>query len=237
MVGLVGGMFLREYHRLVANVLGDMDADVLKQTRCFLGGATAITLQLGEYRKSIDVDFLIGDEDGYRWLRNEVSDNSFGELFTRAPALAGRGRIKKDRFGIRALLNIGGTPVKFEIIPEGRFGLCGCDVAGIPVPVINRHGLFAAALLANADGWAAAETFSRSVIDLAFMVDEWEEMAASAFDVAHRAYGDSVDISLKRAVERIADQAWLQRCCAVWEIDQERAVQVTKRLAHYLALR
>lgn len=49
-----------------------MDATLLESSRCYFGGGTAIVLMYGEYRLSLDVDFLCSDVDGYLYQFGEV---------------------------------------------------------------------------------------------------------------------------------------------------------------------
>ena len=224
-------MFKHEHHRRIAAVLKSMDADVLRQTQCYFGGGTAISMQLGEYRKSVDIDFLIRNEDGYRWLRNEVSERSFGSLFRKAPVIVGSSGIRADRYGIRALLDVEGTALKLDIVSEGRIALQGQEVEAIPVPVLNRDCLFAEKLLANADRWASPETHSRDVIDLAYMVDAWGAIPTAAFDAARRAYGPSIDVALAKAIERIMEPKWLNHCCDEMEMDRDTTRHVVNCFA------
>ena len=62
-------MFERPHHRRIATVLGALNAPLLAAHACYFGGGTAITLSHGEYRESVDIDFLVSDLAGYRALR------------------------------------------------------------------------------------------------------------------------------------------------------------------------
>ena len=62
-------MFERPHHRRIARVLAAMDADLLREANCLFGGGTAMALRFGEYRESVDMDFLVSDLDSYRRLR------------------------------------------------------------------------------------------------------------------------------------------------------------------------
>lgn len=68
-------MFERPHHQRVAQVLASLDANLLAQSHCFFGGGTAIALRYGEYRESVDIDFLVSDIDGYRQLRQLLTKN------------------------------------------------------------------------------------------------------------------------------------------------------------------
>jgi hypothetical protein len=54
-------MFERPRHQKIAKLLRSMDADLLTHAKCYFGGGTAIALKLGEYRESVDVNFLRSD--------------------------------------------------------------------------------------------------------------------------------------------------------------------------------
>ena len=66
-------MFEREHHRRIASVLQALDADQLAAHACLFGGGTAMALRHGEYRESVDIDFLVSDREGYRALRQRLS--------------------------------------------------------------------------------------------------------------------------------------------------------------------
>ena len=82
-------MFSRPHHQRIAKVLESLDGDLLKQHNCLFAGGTAIALRYGEYRESVDMDFLVSDLASYRYLRNLVREqglqalmrsNDFGQL-------------------------------------------------------------------------------------------------------------------------------------------------------------
>ncbi|WP_255343899.1 nucleotidyl transferase AbiEii/AbiGii toxin family protein [Methylibium sp. T29-B] len=52
-------MFERPHHRRIATILAALDADVLVANDCLFGGGTAMALRYGEYRESVDIDFLV----------------------------------------------------------------------------------------------------------------------------------------------------------------------------------
>jgi len=59
-------MFKRPHHQRIAHVLAALKGDELAQHDCWFGGGTCIALRYGEYRESVDIDFLISDAAGYR---------------------------------------------------------------------------------------------------------------------------------------------------------------------------
>lgn len=55
-------MFERRHHRQIAKLLRVLDGGKLLRFHCLFGGGTAMALRFGEYRESVDVDFLVSDE-------------------------------------------------------------------------------------------------------------------------------------------------------------------------------
>ncbi len=50
--------FIRPQHDVIARVLGALRTDFVLDCECWFGGGTAIVMRNGEYRLSLDVDFL-----------------------------------------------------------------------------------------------------------------------------------------------------------------------------------
>ena len=59
-------LFSRKHHQKIHQILQALDARFLKQYQCYFGGGTAIVLRPGEYRESVDIDFLVSDIEFYR---------------------------------------------------------------------------------------------------------------------------------------------------------------------------
>lgn len=57
-------MFQRAHHNSALDALHGLDGNLLAKAHCFFGGGTAITLALGEYRESVDIDFLCASKVG-----------------------------------------------------------------------------------------------------------------------------------------------------------------------------
>lgn len=222
-------MYRRPFHRKIAIVLDSMNAGFLREAKCYFGGGTAITLLLGEYRESIDIDFLCADPDGYRSLRASVFGKGLAEFF--------RGKIdtlrdvRTDRDGIRTVLSVGGTPIKFEIVREARIDLAGTDVPEIPVPCLAKVDLFAEKLLANADRFADRSAMSRDVIDLMVMEDHWGPIPVRSWDKATGAYGDAIRGALLKAKEMLrTDSRYFGNCLAKMGIDDATGATLRKSL-------
>lgn len=189
----------RSGHRRVIQILKMLSPDFLESTECFFGGGTRIVLELGEYRESVDVDFLCASQDGYKRLRNEITNQSLGSMFTHAPDLARD--VRADMYGIRSYLRVDDQPVKFEIVREGRISLSGVRVTGLPVACLDYVSCIAEKLLANADRGEDRSVRSRDLIDLAYMAASWSaDDLNQGLRIAEAAYGATVRSGLKSAL-------------------------------------
>ncbi len=198
-------MFEREHHRRIAALLESFDAALLLQHRCLFGGGTAIALSRGEYRESVDIDFICSSIEGYRGLRERVDARDPAWLF-REPVTQHR-EPRVDQYGIRLAAGVDAVPVKVEITFEGRVVLddprpedrvCG-------VWAMDRNDLTATKLMANADRYADDAMASRDIIDLAMLWDEGE-LPIAGVAKARRAYGRSIDDAFSRAKAMLLDR-------------------------------
>jgi hypothetical protein len=159
-------LFERPHHQRVAQVLSALDGPLLRENKCLFGGGTLIALRYGEYRESVDIDFMVSDLAGYRTLR---------QLLTGPRGIAAIGRrdaiplkeareLRADQYGIRTALLVGEEPIKFEIVLEGRVELAAPtpsdEVCGIAT--LTPLDMVTGKLLANSDRWADDAAFSRS---------------------------------------------------------------------------
>lgn len=196
--------FRRPAHVEVVAALGELDRSFLDRCGCHFGGGTRIVLELGEYRESRDVDFLCASREGYRLLRESVSEVSLGKLAPKGLVLTRE--VRGDQYGIRTWLSRGDLKIKFEVLREARIDLAGCKVAGIPVTCLDRAHAFAEKFLANADRGLDASTLSRDAIDLAFMLEGWPAREASrGLAIARGAYGTEADRKLASVVAKLRD--------------------------------
>lgn len=233
--------FERPHHRQVARVLESLDADLLRDCGCWFGGGTAIALRFGEFRESLDIDFVVSDAQGFRELRRRLRSASNLAGLTRAGVapLAATRELRADQYGIRGFVETGRTPIKFEIVSEGRIALetpgRSDEVCG--VGTLRTVDLAASKLLANVDRWRDDSVFSRDVIDLAFMPLP-PRVFAPALDKAGEAYGKrDVVAALEQALSGLRErEGRLQRCLAALSIDGPPAalVQRLRRLERRL---
>ena len=209
-------MFNRPNHQRIAKVLQAFDSGLLQEAECFFGGGTAIALLLGEYRESVDIDFLCSSNDGYRILRNAVSTD-LGSLL-KSPLKHLRD-VRVERDSIRTVLEIDGQPIKVEFLKEGNSPVSGVVESLFGIPTLSRVDMFTQKLLANADRGLDKSTSSRDIIDLAMMIHFWGSIPQLALDKALGAYGACVITGLYKSVDLIKDNGYLLGCMDRMKMD------------------
>jgi len=221
-------VFERPHHQRIALVLQALDGPLLREHCCWFGGGTAIALRHGEYRESVDMDFLVSDITSYRSLRQRLTDpQGIGALVrSGAPSLTQVREVRADQYGIRTMLRMEGADIKFEIVLEGRIALAppgrGDEICGIAT--LTPLDMVASKLLANSDRWGNDGVFSRDLLDLAMMKPPLP-LLRQAVTKAESAYGAAILRDLAKAVERLKTrEAWLDRCMRVMGMQVSRAL-------------
>ena len=205
--------FRRPHHRSLVGILGAMNASFLERSGCFFGGGTCIALMLDEFRESRDIDFLCASRDGFRALRESVTEDSLGKIMKRKVALARD--VRADRDGIRTFFSAGDLRIKLEIVLEARIDLRGAPQRFLGVPVLDLECLAAEKFLANADRGLDNSTRSRDVIDLAFLAASRGKQALEpGLQLAETAYGSAVRRALKLALATFSENPRHASDCA-----------------------
>jgi hypothetical protein len=220
-------MFKRPHHQRIARVLAALDADLLRRHACWFGGGTCIALRQGEYRESVDIDFLISDPAGYRELRQQLTGNKGMAAITRDGAipLVVLRDIRADQYGIRTLLQMDGESIKFEIVREARIELemPGENDTLCGISTLTAGDLAASKLLANSDRYADEGVFCRDLIDLAMLALSLPALR-QAMSKAEAAYGLAVRRDLARAIDQIENRPErLKRCMQAMSMEMEQA--------------
>lgn len=187
-----------------------------------------MALRFGEYRESVDMDFLVSEIAHYRELRQHINNHGGIDAILQPGAwgITQLRPIRADQYGIRTVLSVADQPIKFEIILEGRIQLEAPSekdhVSGIAT--LTQLDMAASKLLANADRWADAGVFSRDIIDLAMMQPS-KPMLRQAISKAQCAYGNSILSALEDALDNLQNrQGWLERCMEMLAIQRPKAL-------------
>ncbi len=213
-------MFERPHHRYIAQLLGTLDSQLLRECECGFAGGTAIAMLLDEFRRSDDIDLLCASTDGYRRLRETVFDKGLAGLARdKLPVVR---QPRADQYGIRAVIGTSDKPVKFEIVREARIQLSLGSESIAGVTLLSRDDLYAEKLLANADRGLDASTLHRDIIDLCMMVHMWGPIPEFALDKARSAYGSSICRSLAKVARQLQKSSTLRTCLQELDADPER---------------
>lgn len=190
--------------------------------QCFFGGGTAIALRYGEFRESIDIDFLISDIGLYGKVRNDIRDHhDLSPLLLPGKTLELIRELRTDQYGIRTVIGIGEAKIKLEIISEGRisFDLPEPKEFIDGIPSLTRLDSIASKLLVNSDRYADDSVYSRDLIDLAMMKPTKKELHL-AMEKAKKAYGDSIQRDLVRSIDYLFQrEKRLDKCTDYLKID------------------
>lgn len=233
-------MFEREHHRHVALALQALDAGLLADHRCYFGGGTAMALRYGEYRESVDIDFLVSDKAGYRELRHRLAHHGDLSGITRpGMALECAREVRADQYGIRTQIRSGAVSIKFEIVLEARIELATPTEDDRVCGVLSLTPLDLAAekLLANADRWSDDAVFSRDLIDLAM-----QEASPTQLRAACAKAEDAYDVRkpLAAAIAALRNRphrlAQCMEAMAITTVSRARLWQNVLRLARTLAV-
>ncbi|MCW0000432.1 nucleotidyl transferase AbiEii/AbiGii toxin family protein [Pararhizobium sp. YC-54] len=210
-------------HQIISEILGGMNHAFLLDNKCWFGGGTAIVLKLGEYRRSIDVDFLCSDVDGYRKLRMAAVSEGITAFFsTKVESLRD---VKADQYGIRTLLGYGGHTIKFEVVREGRIEVDGLFDEELGVPTLSPLNMFAEKLLANADRCVDPSVNYRDAFDIGMLIKGFGNIPVTALAKVERAYGADIERRAVWVVNRLCELAELRRASDAVQMKNEDAFQ------------
>lgn len=220
-------IFQREHHRSIAQVLLSLNGTLLRENRCWFGGGTAMAMRFGEYRESVDMDFLVSDPSCYRNLRQLIRASGIAAIVRddAAPLFLARD-FRIDQYGIRTMVRAGEVQIKFEIICEGRLDLQSpkrtdqiCNVS-----TLCPLDMAAGKLLANSDRWSDDGIFNRDLIDLAMMRAS-SKLLQQAVRKAQQAYGTLILEDLDNAIRRFRERKfWLDRCVTALDLRLPKSV-------------
>ena len=233
-------MFTRLHHQRIAKVLESLDADLLKQHNCLFAGGTAIALGYGEYRESVDIDFLVSDLASYRYLRNSVREQGLQALIKSTDASQLQtSDIRSDQYGIRTRVFVKGKPIKFEIVLEGRISLAkpGPKDSILGVATLMKIDMAVSKLLANSDRGLDMGMHCRDVIDLAMLNLSKSEFAEAAIK-GEAAYGEAILKDLAKVIGMLGDaNGLLERCMKAMDVLVPRALlwQNISKVKSYIA--
>lgn len=210
-------IFKLKEHRIISEALLLMNRDLLFTNKCWFGGGTAIVLKLDEYRRSLDIDFVCSDPDGYRELRSAAVELGTRGFF-RKPVEALR-EFKVDQYGLRTAIELHGQPMRFEIIREARIQVYGRHDDELGVPTLLLTDMFAEKLLANADRCLDRAVAYRDAFDLGMLATSHGNIPPEALTKATAAYGRDIERKLLWVVGKLQDADELRNAAGILRMD------------------
>ena len=196
--------------------------------KCWFGGGTAIVLRLGEYRRSLDVDFLCSDTDGYRELRNALVGKGPRAIFP--DDVKSVRDVRADQYGIRMFLEHRGQPIKFEIVRESRITVEGEADPVLRVPTLLVRDMFAEKLLANADRCMDRSTAYRDAIDLGRLVEANGSIPDDALTKTFAAYGDDIERKAVWVINKLSSRDEVLNASEALQMDHQVAARAIASL-------
>lgn len=188
------------HHQLIEQCLENFNKKFLEKNHILFGGGTRISLEIDEYRESIDIDFLCQDKSSYRAVREQVTNLTLGELVIKDFTYARE--IRSSRDSVITLLDCSGEKIKLEFVCFDNYELTrGEDQSLFPVPYIDHTSCFYTKLLSNAD--RALSPPYKDVLDIVAMVWKWGSIPEEALEHARSHYSTDVDRKLARALEHM----------------------------------
>ncbi|MCK9201446.1 MAG: nucleotidyl transferase AbiEii/AbiGii toxin family protein [Gallionella sp.] len=220
--------FERPHHQRIAYALRALNGPLLKENNCLFAGGTVIALRYGEYRESVDMDFLVSDVASYRNLRQLLTgmDGIAAIVREDAEPLMQLREVRADQYGIRTAIQVADQAIKFEIILEGRIELSppGIKDNVCGIATLTPLDMVASKLLANSDRWRDDGVFSRDIIDLA-MMNPTLALLRQAVAKAETAYGQAIREDLDKAVQHLQDRHdRLERCMQAMAMNLPKAL-------------
>ncbi len=224
--------------RALLELFSSLDPAFLAETHSRVGGGAALSLLLGDYRGTSDLDILCFTEPGYRKIRETVSSSSLGHVFKKTPSLAREVRI--DRYAVRAFVHQPppARPLKFEIVRED--GCCD-PCANIQllhgVPVLSRLEFFATKLLANASRATDRAFMNRDMWDLVVMITNWGDPPLWSWEAARRIVGADVNKGWHLALDTLlASSQWRTESLNALDMDVAWSDILLAMVSHLRAL-
>ncbi|WP_411839905.1 nucleotidyl transferase AbiEii/AbiGii toxin family protein [Paracoccus sp. ME4] len=220
-------MFDRPHHQKIAKLLALLDPDVMARTDCAFAGGTYISMSLGEFRRSDDLDIICMSPQGYAELRSLLSDDP-SALF-RKPVSYKR-ELRMDPYRFHGFLDVDGSPVKLEVFVEHRISVSAVHDPKLGLPCLSIPDLYAEKLLACTDRVLDKSTNSRDIIDLAMMIRSWGSIPAESLAKAVGVYRDPVLASFRKGLGLLLEPDYMRKALSDLDMDPSLAAEITATL-------
>lgn len=230
-------MFDRLQHRRIAFILQNLKKENLAACGCLFGGGTALSLQLGEYRESVDIDFSCGSTEHYAKLRKGFFDEGASFLFHHDLTLSRE--LRADRSALRCTIDLkdGEKPIKFEIILEGYLGGLLPSITQVcDIPCLHPQDSMATKLMANADRGLDEAFAFRDLIDFIIATDHFGPISSESLARIKKTYDDTAEKSaVKTARYLVEHPKKLETAFLELSINDDVTSLIKKKITHIAA--
>ena len=177
-------------------ILNHLDRRLIEDNDFYFGGGTLCSMKFGEYRESVDIDFLSCSRSGAVQLKlNSASLTDLPLWQNREP--------KVDKDGVRMWCEYNGVCFKLEFIFESRIKFLRPERFR-DILSLDSVSLMACKFLANSDRGYTAFEAPKDITDILAIYGAEPQALRPAWDIAFDAYG-----------------SWLQRCTKI-SLDRDR---------------
>ena len=219
------------HHAAIKSALSQFNTQYLYDNRILFGGGTRIALELDEFRKSVDIDFICPNKASYRAVRTQVTNSSFGQLVD-TPLTLHRD-IRADRDAVRSIIDVDGITIKLEFVSFDDYQLNPQPDVLWGVPVIDRDSCFITKILANADRYRSEP--KKDIVDLLMMFHYWGEPSEAVWDEVDAHYGPIAEENLINALQGVVDVPdYLHKTIKVCEMDADSEKKLISLAQHWL---
>ena len=173
------------HHNVIAGILERMrNKEFLIRHGVFFGGGTAISLLHGEYRLSLDIDFLV-DAEGAVAVRNKIYTEGFNSFFPDCVDTP-----NMDRYLIRGYVQ----DVKVEFLLGSLTPISGKPLEQFfDIPTLDITSFMAQKLMANAGrGMMDPSALCKDIIDLGILAKHDMDSFPQALADAEAACGTTI---------------------------------------------
>lgn len=181
-------------HNIIWAVISDMlDKKMLRDHGILFAGGTLCSMRYGEYRESVDLDFLCADKNSFNSFRANFSDvGKF--IYARNP------KITKDRVQLW-ITTTDDRPLKVDFFYEERLQPTASDFHG--VEALDHASLMGCKLMAYCDRGMDLSERGKDFIDLiAIDLQAPAETFENAWELAWNAYGTWLTNQLPKIIEK-----------------------------------
>lgn len=225
-------MYQLNHHNAIRQALAHFNSAYLAEHNILFGGGTRIALELGEFRESVDIDFLCPNKDSYRAVRTIITNKTLGPIVN--DELHYIRDIRSDRYAIRTAIIIEDVKIKLEFISSDNYALKAQIPSPFNVPCIDHNSCYLTKLLAHCD--RVDEPQPKDLIDLLMMYTHWGEPSEQVWENVQSHYGDKPREVLMAKMEKVCiNVELLTQTASTLKINESNLSKIQQSAKDWLA--